>query len=96
MNGLPSSYDAWKTACCDRWPNCSHCPYDDDYEEEDYEDEDYEDEEGMRIRKRWKITGNDLPPFYLYADSFDEALRLARIINPDYNTGQIVEEDDLI
>lgn len=36
MNGLPSSYDAWKTACCDRWPDCSHCPY----EEEDYEDED--------------------------------------------------------
>lgn len=42
MESLPN-YDDWKTACCNRWPNCNHCPYDGDYE--DMEDEDYEDED---------------------------------------------------
>lgn len=36
MWGLPSSYDAWKTACCEKYPDCSNCPHDDDYDE-DYE-----------------------------------------------------------
>lgn len=39
MNGLPSSYDAWKTACCDRYPDCSSCPYDGEDDEEIEDDE---------------------------------------------------------
>lgn len=39
MNGLPSSYDSWKTACCGNYPDCSHCPYDEDEYEEEEEDE---------------------------------------------------------
>lgn len=42
--------------------------------------------------KHWRITGNDLPPFYIYADSFDDALAFARKINTGYNTGQIVKD----
>lgn len=37
-NDLPSWYDSWKTACCNRWPNCSHCPFDE--EEDEYDDDD--------------------------------------------------------
>ena len=46
-NDLPSSYDSWKTACCGLYPNCSHCPYDEDYEEDEEieEDEEYDDAE---------------------------------------------------
>lgn len=38
---LPTWYDDWKTACCERWPNCRNCPFDeDDDEDEDEEDDD--------------------------------------------------------
>lgn len=46
FGGLPSSYDAWKTACCERYPNCNPCPYDEPDEEEGEEyDFDEEDED---------------------------------------------------
>lgn len=44
MNG----YDDWKTACCNLYPNCNHCPYDDsddvayDEDDEDEDDDAYE------------------------------------------------------
>ena len=44
--GMPKSYDAWKTACCERYPNCNPCPYDETegWEGEDDEDEDDDEE----------------------------------------------------
>lgn len=50
--------------------------------------------------KLWKVTGSDynvklgpwkyapLPTLYVMADSFDEAIALARQIHPCYNGGQ--------
>ena len=37
----------------------------------------------------WKISGNDLPVFYVKADSFDKALSIARQKNDSYNAGNI-------
>lgn len=33
-------YDAWKTACCEKYPDCSHCPYDDEEDDEEVQEED--------------------------------------------------------
>ena len=38
MYGMPDSYDAWKTACCDKWPFCKGCGDDDDEPRDPYED----------------------------------------------------------
>ena len=44
MYGMPDSYDAWKTACCDKWPFCKGCGEDDDDDDDDDEPRDpYED-----------------------------------------------------
>lgn len=37
----------------------------------------------------WKISGNDLPVFYVKADSFDKALSIARQKNDSYNAGNV-------
>lgn len=39
----------------------------------------------------WLITGHKLPPLLIPAASFDEALKAARLINPNYDTGQVSE-----
>jgi hypothetical protein len=39
FDGMPSWYDDWKTACCERYPDCSNCPYDEHSQSrEEYED----------------------------------------------------------
>lgn len=40
----------------------------------------------------WKITGRKLPPLYIPATSFDEALAEARKVDRDYCTGQIAND----
>lgn len=42
--------------------------------------------------KTWKIWGGDLPPVYIQADNFDEALKEARKRHPNYCAGQIQEK----
>ena len=44
--------------------------------------------------KLWKIWGSTASsePIYFYATDFDEALECARSIDPDYNSGQVVED----
>lgn len=37
----------------------------------------------------WKISGNDLPVFYVETDSFDKALFIARQKNALYNAGNV-------
>ena len=37
----------------------------------------------------WKISGNDLPVFYVKADNFDKALSIARQKNDSYNAGNV-------
>lgn len=56
--------------------------------------------------KLWKVTGSDynvklgpckyapLPTLYVMADSFDEAIALARQIHPCYNGGQVCTEQE--
>lgn len=39
----------------------------------------------------WKIWGLDLQPLFIKANNFDEAIVLARKINKNYNTGQLVD-----
>lgn len=46
----------------------------------------------MKLWKIWGYTVNS-EPIYLYADDFDEALACARSIDPDYNSGQVVEDE---
>lgn len=44
----------------------------------------------------WIVWGNNLdkcPKIELEADSFDEVLKIARAINPDYNAGQVKEKE---
>lgn len=43
MDGYMGNYDAWKTACCGLYPDCSNCPFDNDYEDE--EEDDYEEDD---------------------------------------------------
>lgn len=47
-------YDAWKTACCEKYPDCSHCGEEDDEECEEFYEEEEEDEdeisESIRIK----------------------------------------------
>lgn len=45
-----------------------------------------ESEEDMKI---WYIWGTGLERLEIKANSFDEALKEARQINPNYNTGQV-------
>lgn len=40
----------------------------------------------------WIIVGPDLPELRIHADSFDEALRIARLRNRRYCGGYIEEE----
>ena len=42
-------------------------------------------------KKWWKISGINLPTIKVYANSFDEALKIARNKNKDYNTGQLIK-----
>ena len=37
---------------------------------------------------KWKITGQGLKDLIIISDSFDEAIAIARKINPNYNGGQ--------
>lgn len=39
----------------------------------------------------WGITGADLPRLVIEADSLDEALEIARMKDPRYNTGQVIK-----
>lgn len=39
--------------------------------------------------KVWKVWGINLPILEIEADCFDEAIRKARKINPNYCSGQI-------
>lgn len=39
----------------------------------------------------WIISGSNLPTLEIEADSFDEALKEARQINKNYDTGQVKE-----
>ena len=39
----------------------------------------------------WNVTGCELLELYIDAESFDDAIAEARKINPNYNTGQVVE-----
>ena len=41
--------------------------------------------------KIWIISKNGLEPLEIEASSFDEAIRKAREINKEYNTGQLKE-----
>lgn len=41
----------------------------------------------------WEISGGDLPPIRIHADSFDEAIRLARIRDRRYCGGYVVEDE---
>lgn len=41
--------------------------------------------------KTWKVWGIDLPIVRIKADCFDDAIKEARKINPDYCIGQIEE-----
>ena len=45
--------------------------------------------------KLWYIWGMYLPVLLIEADTFDKALEEARRINPNYNTGQLRENDIL-
>lgn len=40
----------------------------------------------------WEIVGGDLPPVRVRARTFDEALAKARLRNPGYCAGWVVEE----
>ena len=42
--------------------------------------------------KIWKIWGSNLPILEIVADSFDNALKEARKVNKEYNTGQLKEK----
>ena len=42
--------------------------------------------------KIWKIWGKNLQMLEIVADSFDDALKEARKVNKDYNTGQLKEK----
>lgn len=42
--------------------------------------------------KIWNITGENLRPWRVVADSFDEAMRIAREISTGYSAGQVVGE----
>ena len=54
--------------------------------------------EGQRTQKRlvtrctrlWKIDGGKLEPLKIPAETFDEALAIARKINRNYNGGQVI------
>lgn len=42
--------------------------------------------------KAWLVSGSDLPILEIVADSFDDALAEARIVDVRYNTGQVKED----
>lgn len=41
---------------------------------------------------KWKIFKSAAESIIVLADSFDEALRKARIIDPDYSAGYVIAE----
>lgn len=43
--------------------------------------------------KTWEISGKDLPTLLILAASFDDALSVARKVNPNYTTGRVAEYD---
>lgn len=49
----------------------------------------YSNSEREVLMKIWKIWGNNLPELYVNADSFDNALAIARKRHPLYCVGQI-------
>lgn len=50
-----------------------------------------EEKRKRRIKMIWIISGRNLPTLEIEADSFDEALKEARQINKNYDTGQVKE-----
>ena len=44
-----------------------------------------------RIEKMWKVWGIELPVLRIEAESFDEAIRIAREIDRGYSAGQIIK-----
>jgi len=43
----------------------------------------------------WKVWGIGLPVLRIEAESFDEALHIARVIDRGYSAWQIVRNEDL-
>lgn len=43
-----------------------------------------------RCTRLWKIDGGNLEPLKIPAETFDEALAIARKINRNYNGGQVI------
>ncbi len=43
--------------------------------------------------KTWEISGKNLPILLILASCFDDALEVARKVNPNYNTGRVAEFD---
>ena len=42
----------------------------------------------------WEMFGGKLPPIKVRANSFDEALKKARLRDPKYCAGHVVDDDD--
>lgn len=40
----------------------------------------------------WEVIGPNLPPLRIRAESFDQALRRARLRDPGYCAGYVVED----
>ena len=40
----------------------------------------------------WEIIGPDLPPVRIRAETFDQALKKAKLRHPDYCAGYVVED----
>lgn len=43
-----------------------------------------------RCPRLWKITGRELPPLKIPADTLDDAFAVARKLNRNYNGGQVI------
>lgn len=41
----------------------------------------------------WEIIGPNLPPVRIRAHTFGEALKKARMRDPGYNAGYVIDED---
>ena len=40
---------------------------------------------------KWEITGINLPTIIIIADSFDDALKISREIDYNYNSGRVID-----
>lgn len=45
--------------------------------------------------KIWKIWGADLSPLYIIGEDLDEVLEKARLINKNYDTVQLYNEEEI-